>query len=516
MAQLDPLLTALVERQALELILAEGERPVFRFDAGPRPVSQKMLDRTQISILLAELSDEINAAQVATGQSTHFAYLSPNGDEFYCEVALFGKGLRARVASRESGSIAAPPTPETPPSIPISSPSKSPGESPPVPPAIQTSDEPVAVTAPPPAVTRPSFDIELLPVERMLVKMLDVEASDLHLSASETPMFRIHGEMARANDEPAVSPERMLELLEPIMPEHNRQEFAERNDTDFAHEIAGVARFRVNIFADRKGRGAVFRIIPSKILSAEQLGIPSAVLDLCSLPKGLVLVTGPTGSGKSTTLAAMIDHINDTRPDHIITIEDPIEFVHPNKRCLVNQREVVTHTIGFKPALRAALREDPDIVLVGEMRDLETIAIAIETAETGHLVFGTLHTTTAISTVDRIIDQFPSDRQAQIRTMLSESIRGVVSQTMLKKIGGGRVAALEILIITPAISNLIREGKTFQIPSLMQTGKKYGMAMLNDALLAHVKNNIVEPREAYPPSTPTSRSPSAGSKAGPV
>jgi twitching motility protein PilT len=248
---------------------------------------------------------------------------------------------------------------------------------------------------------------------------------------------------------------------------------------------------------DRKGMGGVFRIIPNEILTAEQLGLSRAIINLCSLSKGLVVVTGPTGSGKSTTLCAMVDYINRTREDHIITIEDPIEFVHENKKCLINQREVHNHTDSFKDALRAALREDPDILLVGEMRDLETIAIAIETAETGHLVFGTLHTTTAASTVDRIIDQFPADRQQQIRVMLSESLKGVIAQTLLPKKGGGRVAALEVLIVTPAISNLIREGKTFQIPSAMQTGKTHGMVMLNDALYDLVSKGIVEPRDAY-------------------
>jgi twitching motility protein PilT len=271
----------------------------------------------------------------------------------------------------------------------------------------------------------------------------------------------------------------------------------ERHDTDFAYEIPGVARFRVNVFRDRHGVGAVFRQIPIEILTAKQLNLPEAVVRLGDLSKGLVLVTGPTGSGKSTTLAALVDYVNETRTDHIITIEDPVEFVHRNKKCLVNQREIGSHTRSFKDALRAALREDPDIVLVGEMRDLETIAIAIETAETGHLVFGTLHTTTAMSTVDRIVDQFPADRQQQVRVMLADSLKGVVAQTLLRKIGGGRVAALEILLTNNAVANLIRDGKTFQLPSVLQTSKAQGMRLLNDSLLDLVKQGLVEPREAY-------------------
>jgi twitching motility protein PilT len=335
-------------------------------------------------------------------------------------------------------------------------------------------------------------------MDALFRRMADEGASDLHLSVSMPPMVRKDGKMRPLEcSETTLSPEIMSELLRSIMPEKNRAEFDQRHDTDFAYEIAGLARFRCNVFMDRKGMGAVFRIIPTKILTAEQLGLSKAIMDLCSLSKGLVVVTGPTGSGKSTTLCAMVDHINKSREDHIITIEDPIEFVHDNHQCLVNQREVHNHTDSFKDALRAALREDPDILLVGEMRDLETISIAIETAETGHLVFGTLHTTTAASTVDRIIDQFPADRQQQIRVMLSESLKGVIAQTLLPKKGGGRVAALEVLIVTPAISNLIREGKTFQIPSAMQTGKNHGMVMLNDALFDHVQKGLVEPRDAY-------------------
>jgi twitching motility protein PilT len=335
-------------------------------------------------------------------------------------------------------------------------------------------------------------------IDRLFRLMCDRGASDLHLCVGMPPLVRKDGEIQPLEPDAAVlTPESVAALLEPIMPAHNREEFGRRHDTDFAYEIAGLARFRANVFMDRKGRGGVFRVIPSKILTAEDLVLSPHILSLCKLNKGRILVTGPTGSGKSTTLCAMVDYVNKNRADHIIAIEDPIEFVHENKRCLVNQREVHTHTDSFKDALRAALREDPDILLVGEMRDLETVAIAIETAETGHLVFGTLHTTTAASTVDRVIDQFPSDRQSQIRTMLSESLRAVIAQTLCKKIGGGRVAALEVLIVTSAVSNLIREAKTFQIPSIMQVGKATGMVTLNDSLMSLVTKKLVAPEEAY-------------------
>lgn len=323
--------------------------------------------------------------------------------------------------------------------------------------------------------------------------------SDLHLSPTERPLMRLHGRLQEV--EPGHAPLSSAELealFREITPEVNRADFARDNDADFAYEIPGLARFRANIFRDRKGVGGVFRIIPSEILTAEQLGLSQAILQLCYLTKGLVLVTGPTGSGKSTTLCAMIDYINRNRDDHIITIEDPIEFVHDNKRCLINQREVGPHTMGFKRALKAALREDPDIILVGEMRDLETIAIAIEMAETGHLVFGTLHTSTAPSTVDRIIDQFPAEQQNQIRTMLAESLQGVIAQTLCRTADGkGRRAALEVLLINPAVASNIREGKTHQIPLAMTTGRKIGMVSLNDALLDLVKAGTVSAEEAY-------------------
>jgi twitching motility protein PilT len=333
-------------------------------------------------------------------------------------------------------------------------------------------------------------------MERLLHLMLERGASDIHLSSLNPPNLRIDGDIVPLVDMETLEAEHLERVILSIAPEKNRRQYDDIKDTDFAYELA-EARFRVNVFEDRNGIGAVVRQIPNEIRSAEDMGLSKAVLDLCFLTKGLVLVTGPTGSGKSTTLAALIDYVNRTREDHIITIEDPIEFVHPNKKCLVNQREVGVNTSSFKHALRAALREDPDIVLVGEMRDLETIAIAIETAETGHLVFGTLHTNTAPSTVDRIIDQFPPDRQAQIRMMLSESLKGVISQTLCKKIGGGRVPAHEILLCTGSVANLIREGKTFQIASIMQTSRGAGMISLNDSLFELVKKKLVDPKEAY-------------------
>ena len=334
-------------------------------------------------------------------------------------------------------------------------------------------------------------------IDRFLISLVEHQGSDLHLSTGCRPIIRKDGSIVAMRNHEPLDAQYAKTLLYEIMSEKSEKEFNETNDTDFAYALEGYGRFRVNLFRDHKGIGGVFRVIPEKILTVEQLGLPPAVKRFATLGKGLVVVTGPTGSGKSTTLAAIIDLINNTRSDHIITIEDPIEFVHQNKRCLINQREVGTHTKGFKAALRAALREDPDIVLVGEMRDLETTHIAIETAETGHLVFGTLHTTTAVSTVDRIIDQFPADQQAQIRMMLSSTLKGIVAQNLLKKKGGGRVAALEVLICNSAVGSLIREGKTMQLMSIMQTGKKEGMTLLNDELTRLVKEEIVEAEEAY-------------------
>ncbi len=333
-------------------------------------------------------------------------------------------------------------------------------------------------------------------LERLLRAMATEGASDLHLNGGQRPRWRIDGAMHTIADIPPLGVETVLELLGDELEERNRAEFEATNDTDFALSLPGVARFRVNLFRDLGGVGAVFRLIPTTILSLEQLGMPEVVADFCKLPKGLVLVTGPTGSGKSTTLAAMVDLINRGRQEHVITLEDPVEFVHQSQLSLVNQREVGSHTRSFAAAIRAALREDPDIILVGEMRDLETVSLALEAANTGHLVLGTLHTATAISTIERIVGLFPPEEQSRIQTTLADVLRGVVAQNLLKRIGGGRVAALEILVSSPAVANLIREGKMHQIASSMQTGKAAGNRLLNDSLADLVSRRVVDSEEA--------------------
>ena len=322
-------------------------------------------------------------------------------------------------------------------------------------------------------------------------------ASDLHLVAGQPPALRIVGEMERVKYKVLDNDELKVMLYE-IAPEHKVKEFEETGDIDFGYDVLGIARYRANFFMQKNGVAAVFRQIPEQIMTAEQLGLPNVISKLASLPRGLVLVTGPTGSGKSTTLAAIIDVANRTRKDHIITIEDPIEFVHKSRGCIVNQREVGLHTKTFSAALRGALREDPDIILVGELRDLETISLAIEAASTGHLVFGTLHTSSAPKTVDRIIEVFPANQQPQIRSTLSDGIRAIVAQVLFKRVGQkGRCPALEILIATPAVRNLIREGKTHQIPSMIQTGKKYGMQLLDDAIMDLLNNGWISANDAY-------------------
>lgn len=315
-------------------------------------------------------------------------------------------------------------------------------------------------------------------------------ASDLHLSAGLPPMIRVDGDVRRINL-PAMEHKEVHQLIYDIMNDKQRKDYEEFLETDFSFEVPGVARFRVNSFNQNRGAGAVFRTIPSKVLSMEDLGMGQVFRDVSMVPRGLCLVTGPTGSGKSTTLAAMIDYINENKYEHILTIEDPIEFVHESKKCLVNQREVHRDTHGFSEALRSALREDPDIILVGELRDLETIRLALTAAETGHLVFGTLHTTSAAKTIDRIVDVFPGDEKAMVRSMLSESLQAVVSQTLMKKVGGGRIAAHEIMIGTPAIRNLIREDKVAQMYSAIQTGASVGMQTIDQCLQEMVDKRLI-------------------------
>ncbi|CAN5700440.1 type IV pilus twitching motility protein PilT [soil metagenome] len=437
------------EQRADALHLAVGHPAALVTNGGTRPITRDALSDGQIVGLVREVAGP-EAAKVGGGAPMTFGYHSPSG-EVRVELTPGPDGSRAVVRP---------------------------------------------VTAAPAASKGPDLAGARAEIEGMLRVLVEAEASDLHLRAGQPPLLRRQGELVREPGAP-IPAERLETLLVSLMSPREVAEYREVGDTDWAYEIEGLARFRCNAGRDRHGPIAVFRVIPTSVRTADDMGLSREVQNLCYLTKGLVVVTGPTGSGKSTTLAALVDLINRTRTDHIITIEDPIEFVHESKRCLVTQRQVGLHTRSFKNALRAALREDPDIILVGEMRDLETVSIAIETAETGHLVFGTLHTTTAASTVDRIIDQFPADRQSQVRVMLSESLRGVIAQTLCKKIGGGRVAAREILLSIPAVSNLIREGKTFQIPSIMQTNRKVGMVTLNDALLELVDAKQVEPKEAY-------------------
>jgi twitching motility protein PilT len=506
MARIDGMLVRVFAGNArCELIFQTNAAPTLRSSAGNAPLLKQVLSTSQVVSALSETVPAELLAKFPMEGLSRWPYLSPAGPvliQFEKRLERVRATLRPTTTEKvaeEFGDRFTPPEglrimADGPAMlIPTRDGAKAAQAAPeeankPAPVALQLVSEPEPITA----QVMPQVPAEAMSF--LLQTMLDRRASDLHLSTGNPPRFRIDGDMTSAAFA-ALTNDALKELLWTITPEVNRQQWESNRDTDFAHEIAD-ARFRVNIFKDRKGIGAVFRHIPSVIRSAEDMGLSPAILDLCKLSKGLVLVTGPTGSGKSTTLAAMIDYINTTRDDHIITIEDPVEFVHPSKRCLINQREVGPDTNTFKQALRAALREDPDVVLVGELRDLETVAMAIETAETGHLVFGTLHTNTAASTVDRLVDQFPSDRQEQVRTMLSESLKGVVSQTLCKKIGGGRVAAQEVLLGTNSVANLIREKKTFQLGSVMQTGRSQGMCMLNDALFELVKKNLVEPQEA--------------------
>lgn len=461
MARLDRFLHALQTHGGDGLVLAAGH-PVRMRHRGDqlKPVTREILEEAQVAALIRELAPPAMASLLSPQARLSFTYQAPMG-LVDVELAPDNGGSGATLAFR-----------------------------------ARSGDAPAAAPAAPIAAPEPDLGPSREALEKLLRLLKEQGGSDLHLRVGEPPILRRDGDLVRT-DAPALVAEQLEHMLLSIMSPGAKSEYREHADADWAWEIGGVARFRANAGRDRNGPMAVFRLIPAQVRSADEMGLSQQIQGLAHLTKGLVLVTGPTGSGKSTTLAALIDLVNSTRNEHILTIEDPIEFVHKGKKCLVTQRQVGLHTRTFASALRAALREDPDVVLVGELRDLETISIALETAETGHLVFGTLHTTTAPSTLDRIIDQFPPEQQSQIRVMLSESLRGVVAQVLCRKVGGGRVAAREVLLSVPAVSNLIREGKTFQIQSIMQTNRKVGMVTLNDALLDLVETGQVEPREAW-------------------
>jgi len=523
MKRLDKFVEVLFLRKGDKLVLTSGSAA---YVVGPgsarQPVMQRALSTAHIVSAIAELMPDYLSETFSSTESEEFEYEAPAG-KVHVQFAPAGDGVLAElrraadaVPAWPAGAIEIPPPePQEPGEVleivdTFQRPEAKPRGRPPAPasrpePALHAVS--AASRAPARAATTrdgsgpPTLAVGKGPTDpaAAMLQLLELcsskGASDLHLTSGRAPALRIDGDVRPLQGWGEPSAEELEEILWTITPERNREQWTTTKDADFAYE-AGDARFRVNLFCDRSGIAAVMRRIPGKVFNAEEMGIPKELLDLCFLPKGLILVTGPTGSGKSTTLAAMLDHVNRSRDDNIITIEDPIEFVHVPKRCQIHQREVGVHTQGFKAALRAALREDPDVVLIGEMRDLETVSIALETAETGHLVFGTLHTNTAPSTVDRIIDQFPADRQSQIRIMLSESLKAVVTQTLCKKVGGGRVAAREVLLANSAVSNLIREGKTFQLASTMQTGRGQGMVTLNDALLDLVRKKLVLPEEA--------------------
>lgn len=333
-------------------------------------------------------------------------------------------------------------------------------------------------------------------LDKLLYFLSEKKGSDLHIKTDSAPLLRIDGELHKMNA-PPFSAAQVEALAREVMPERNAKEWEETNDTDFCYEIKGLARFRTNIYRDLLGPGICMRLIPYDLMTVDDLGLSDLIRNLALMPKGIVLCTGPTGCGKTTTLAALLQYANARRKDHIVTIEDPVEYVHRPDGCIISHREVGRHTVSFRSALRAALREDPDIILVGELRDLETTALAIECAETGHLVFATVHTSTAPSTVDRIVDQFPPDRQEQIRVMLAATLKCVITQMLCKRIGGGRVAAFEILYVYSAVANLIREKKSYQLPSVIQTGKKYGMCTMNESLMELVYQGTIELDEAF-------------------
>ena len=510
MAAIDKLLEALAAKEMDCLVLEPGRRPCLRKGDVDHEVTKTPLDGALIDRLLHEVTPPGEAPDGADGGRWEFDYAV--GRKVFRFFGLRGpKGWLVSVIHDPNAVAAEPPPAPEPPPPPAPEPPPPPPPPPdPGPPAAAAPPGPAPAAPPAPAraraaaaaAPRPAAGSGLEPqeigdVKSVLIEVIGRGASDLHLSSDQPPHVRVEGDLEPLETYKSPDPERLERLLLEIVPKANREELERINQTDFGYELDGTGRFRVNVYRERRGLGAAFRLIPQRILTPEELGLPEAAIGLTDLPRGLVLVTGATGSGKTTTLAALIDRINRTRREHVITIENPIEYVHQSVKCLVHQRQVGLHCDSFADALRAALREDPDVVMVGELRDLEATSIALRTAETGHLVFGTLHTTSATATVDRLVDQYPADQQPQIRLMLAGSLRAVISQTLLKRIGGGRVAAFELLLVNPAVASMVREGKTFQLPSVMQTGRKAGMVRLDESLLRLVERGVVEPEEAY-------------------
>jgi twitching motility protein PilT len=443
MAKLDKLLESVGEIGASQIYLASDAEPSMRLPSGWRKVGSWRPDLAALEGLIAELLPEDVRAGLASEPSLSFSYrLSPSA-AFQAHVLRAPQRLHVLFVPRRSAD--GPPGPA---------------------------------------------------IDALLRRARADEASDLHLSTGEPPALRVHGDL-KPLDGPPLSAEAARAMILEVMPEARRAEFLSHWDVDFAYEIPDGGRFRVNAFMERRGPGAAFRLVPSELLSLDALGLPRDFRALCQLRQGLILVTGPTGSGKTTTLNALVQEMNQARRDHILTIEDPIEYLHTSDRCIIHQREVGRDAASFGRAVRSALREDPDVILIGEMRDPETTALALQAAETGHLVLSTLHTSTAASTIERIVDQFPDAKQGQIRAMLADTLRAVLAQTLCRRIGGGRVAAMEVLICTPAAANLIREQKTYQLVSVMQAGRRQGMVTMTQALCDLVKGGKIEPREAY-------------------
>ncbi len=506
-ARLDQFVDVLLREKADQLYLLPDEPVTIVVNGRPRKVTKQPLTDQHIYALLVEVAPSDAADKIDQRAETEFHYAASRGltrirvvPEGQRLTAVISPAPREAPAAAAGGGRGRPsaggplapagPAPRAPRPSAIAA---APFVADPLP-------MPAAAPAPPAALpgefAASQYDGAEQRLRDVLGALVRSGSSDLHLRVGEPVIFRTHGELQREDGAPLTTGDIELMLLA-VMPEASRAEWKETGDTDFAYEVPGLARFRCNAARERRGPAAAIRVIPGEIVSADALELPDAVRALCYLPRGLVLVTGPTGSGKSTTVCALVDLMNRDRSSHIVTIEDPIEFVHDSRRSVVTQRQVRLHTESYRTAVRAVVREDPDVVVLGELRDPDTVALALETAETGHLVLATMRTNTATATVDRLLDPFPPERQASMRGLLAESLRGVIAQTLCRKIGGGRIAAREILLVTPAIANLIREGKTFQIAPLMQASRRSGMVTLNDALMGLVEQGLVEPSEAY-------------------